>query len=349
MGVTDHRVPRWLTEGLSVVEERRARPGWGDDVSLDFLIAYKRGDILPVSELNNGFVRPKYPQQVAFSYYQASLVAEMIERDQGFDAILRRLAAYRDGRTDEQVFRDVLKLEPKQLDDRFDTYLKQRFETQLAAIRVPAGGPEGQREQREGISSLIDRMGGGDDFVSQIAAGKQALEAGNEDAARAAFENAKAMFPEYVGGESPYRHLAQIHERAGNPQAAAAELAKLTALNENDYDANLKLAELLELTGDRAGAAAALERAVWISPYDLSLHTRMADLYTATGERAKVVNARRALLALQPVDRAEALYQLALAYFEAGDREAARREVLRALEQAPNFEKAQQLLLRIRG
>jgi Tfp pilus assembly protein PilF len=53
------------------------------------------------------------------------------------------------------------------------------------------------------------------------------------------------------------------------------------------------------------------------------------------------------VVALNPVDRAEALYQLALAYYEAGDGSSARREVLRALEDAPNFEKAQELLLRL--
>ena len=55
------------------------------------------------------------------------------------------------------------------------------------------------------------------------------------------------------------------------------------------------------------------------------------------------------VVALNPVDRAEALYQLALAHFEAGDAQAARREVLRALEDAPNFEKAQELLLRLQS
>jgi Tfp pilus assembly protein PilF len=53
-------------------------------------------------------------------------------------------------------------------------------------------------------------------------------------------------------------------------------------------------------------------------------------------------------VALNPVDRAEALYQLALAYRDAGDTAGARREVLRALEQAPAFEKAQDLLLALR-
>ncbi len=351
LGATDHRIPRWLTEGLSVLEERRARPGWGDDVSLEFLIAYKRGDVLPVSELNNGFVRPKYPAQVAFSYYQASLVAEMIERDQGFDTILRMLQAYKNGRTDPQVFREVLKLEPQALDQRFDAYLKQRFATQLASIRVPEGAaaPGEEPDRRSAISGLLDRVGGGDDFLSRIAQGKRLLEAGRLDEAKTVFEQAKAMFPEYVGGESPYRHLAAIHRQKGDLRAAAAELARVTAIDENDYDSNLALAGLLEESGDRAGATAALERAIFISPYDVSLHTKLAELYAAIGDKTKVVRERQAVVALGPVDRAGALYQLALAYYEAGDRAGARRELLKALELAPSFERAQQLLLRIRS
>jgi tetratricopeptide (TPR) repeat protein len=64
MTISEHRVPRWFTEGLAVFEERRSRPGWGDDVSVGFLMAYMEDRLHPVSQLNNGFVRPAYPQQV---------------------------------------------------------------------------------------------------------------------------------------------------------------------------------------------------------------------------------------------------------------------------------------------
>jgi Tfp pilus assembly protein PilF len=47
------------------------------------------------------------------------------------------------------------------------------------------------------------------------------------------------------------------------------------------------------------------------------------------------------------VDRAEALYRLALAWHDAGDDRQARTSVLRALEEAPNFMPAQELLLTI--
>ena len=88
---------------------------------------------------------------------------------------------------------------------------------------------------------------------------------------------------------------------------------------------------------------------MWISPYTPALHARLAALYAATGDRAKAVRERKAVLALAPVDMAEALYQLALAQFEAGDQAAARRTVLQALERAPNFEAAQELLLKVTG
>jgi tetratricopeptide (TPR) repeat protein len=104
---------------------------------------------------------------------------------------------------------------------------------------------------------------------------------------------------------------------------------------------------LLDQLGDRAGAAAALERAIWISPYDPAIHTKLAEHLGAIGDRAKVVRERRAIVALDPVDRAEARYQLARALADAGDRASARREVILALEEAPSFERAQVLLLEL--
>src|SRR5690606_28117898 len=83
LGASRNRVPRWLTEGLSVYEERRARTGWGEEITPSFAQAYAAGMTLPVSRLNQGFVRPAYPEQVVHSYYQASLVVEYIEREHG--------------------------------------------------------------------------------------------------------------------------------------------------------------------------------------------------------------------------------------------------------------------------
>ncbi|MBC7788324.1 MAG: tetratricopeptide repeat protein [Anaerolineae bacterium] len=344
LGVTDHRVPRWLSEGLSVLEERRARPGWGAGPSVGFLAAYKAGRLLPVSRLNEGFMTPAYPEQVIFSYYQASLVCEMIERDGGISAIRSMLKGYRDGLTTAEVVKGVLGTDQTALDKKFDRYFRERFSKPLAAIRISAASDSGDATVRRRVTQL-DAMRDPGDFVAQLSAGRTLLDEGKTDDAITHLERAKALFPEYAGPNSPYALLARIHTEKGAPRRAADELTRLTELDENAYAANVELAKLLEQLGDSRGSSAALERAIYINPYDIDLHTRLATLYDALGDNRLSLRERRAIVALAPVDMAEAQYQLALAYRKSGDHGNARRSVLEALELAPNFAKAQELLL----
>ena len=56
--MTNHRVPRWFTEGLAVHEETAASPEWGDRLGPDEIAAIKNKKLLPVAELDRGFVHP---------------------------------------------------------------------------------------------------------------------------------------------------------------------------------------------------------------------------------------------------------------------------------------------------
>jgi len=102
---------------------------------------------------------------------------------------------------------------------------------------------------------------------------------------------------------------------------------------------------VLEKLGDAKGASEALDRAMFINPFDPATHQRLAELARLAGDKQLAVRERAAIGALGPVDKADALYQLAQAQHDAGDDVHARTSVLRALEEAPNYEKAQTLLL----
>ena len=65
---TNHRVPRWFTEGLAVHEETQASPEWGDRITPDVVVAIREKKLLPVADLDRGFIRPEYPNQVLVSY-----------------------------------------------------------------------------------------------------------------------------------------------------------------------------------------------------------------------------------------------------------------------------------------
>ena len=345
LSMSDHKVPRWFTEGLAVFEERRARPGWGDDVSPGFLAAYRQGRLLAVSELNNGFMRPAYPQQVGYSYYQASLVCELIERDYGFQAIVDILAGYGAGQSTTEIFRSVLGIEIDRFDRTFDRYMRERFAAPLAAMRPGDSRDSMPHPSRERMIERAEKDP--DDFAAQLAMGRILLGDGRPDAAIPYLERAKSLFPQYAGDDSPYWYLAQIYRERGENRRAAAELTALTAINERHYQARLELADLRLALNDQSGAAEALDAVMYIYPMEMQIHIRLAELYASLARWPRAIRERKAVLALDPVDRAEALYQLAQTHFDAGDLERARRSVLRALERAPNFESAQELLLRI--
>jgi tetratricopeptide (TPR) repeat protein len=331
LGATGHRVPRWLSEGLSVLEERRARPGWGAHATIPFLSAYKGGKLHPVSRLNDGFVRPAFPAQVPFSYYQASLVCEYLEETRGWDALVGMLGAYRRGLPTDSVVRTVLGMTPEALDRGFDEWFRARFGGALARVGAASDSATDAGE----LGTLLEN-------AARLRA------AGRADEAIAVLERVQQAFAEQGDAESAAWHLARIYQERGQRQRALDQLARVTRLNETHLEANRREAALLTEAGDTAGAMAALERAIFIEPYDAGLHLSLAQLAGGTGRHDIAIRERRAILALDPSDRAEALYQLAVAYRDAGDRAAARREVLRALEQAPSFERAQALLLELR-
>ena len=332
LSITDNRVPRWFSEGLSVYEERAARPGWGGDVSPDFLLAYLEGRLLPLSELNNGFVRPSYPEQVSHSYFQASLVFEFIEARWGFDVIREILNAFKDSGNHDEVLLSRLKLDAKSLDEAFDTYLKNKYSTSLLALSEV-------EESAQDETAIEDR------YFQQLEVGRLLLEKGDLVLAETFLSTAQSLFPEYAGGDSSYWLLAGLYTKQGKPRQAEAQLAKMIAINAEHYEAHLQLAKLRAESGDIAGAADALDRAIYIYPYDMQLHRDLAQHQASLGLWDKVARERRALLALDPVDKAEAYYQLAYAYDRAGNRSSAREQILYALEIAPNFYRAQALLL----
>ena len=117
--------------------------------------------------------------------------------------------------------------------------------------------------------------------------------------------------------------------------------------NETHYEAHRLLANIYQTLGRPREAAEVLGRAIWMNPFEIDMHQQLAELRADVGDANGEVVERRAVLALNPVDRAEAHYRLAIAHERAGDAARARRQVLMSLEIAPGYPDAQELLLRL--
>jgi len=346
LGLTDHRVPRWLSEGLSVYEEHHAKDGWGFTPSAGFLIAYRDKKLVAVSRMNDGFMRPAYPEQVQYSYYAASLVCELIARDYGEKALIDMLQGYKAGLSTDQVFEKVLKVDGKTFDKKFDDYLRQRFAVAVASLATDSTAVEPSQSTAEILQRAAAAKG---HYATQMIAAKILTDRGDADSAAAPLQRARALFPENTSPDGPYGALLKWVLQRRDTARMIPLLTDMIKYGETSYDPHIALANLLEARGDVAAAGDMFERAMFINPFDIATHEHMAELFKRAGDKARVVRERRAIVGLNPVDRGGAYYRLAVAHEEAGNQKAARDAVVRALEDAPNFQLAQELLLKLHG
>ena len=347
--MTDNKVPRWFSEGLSVFEERKAYPGWGDDMKLDYLKVVKQtagqavapepaarpaapspgpgeppratlraAKLLPIAELNDGFMHPKYAGQVLVSYYQASMVAEYIEMKWGFPAIRKMLELYKVGKNTEQVFREALNVGLSNFDTDFFKWMGEK-------------------------TVSIDPV----KYGKLLNEGVEALEAGETDKAIASLKEAVEMYPEYSDDNNAWEPLAEAYLKKGNKAAATDVLKRYLTYSELSFTSYVKLSELLEESGDKAGAAKALEGAMYVRPMDLKGHSKLGSLMLELKQYSNAAREYETMIALKTPDRAAAYYLLSQSYLGDGKRPEARKALLNSLDIAPSYEPAQKLLLEI--
>jgi Flp pilus assembly protein TadD len=356
LGMTDNKVPRWFTEGLSVYEEANARPGWGDPMDLGLIQALQEHGLVPIEEFDGVFVRPQYPMQVVFAYFQAGMICEYIIDTYGFPKILEMLKAYGEGKTDAETFRDVLETGLDEFDAAFSEYAKEKtfgFGEAIQFDRIAVGGveiPIHGTEQGEPDAPRSDRIAPSDpsrNFLGLLREAANLRKEGNLSEAIATAQAAKRLFPPYAEEGNPYELLAGIYEEQGEKEKALEELAEWRLQRGRNPETFKKLAALQAEAGRSEDAVVTLTEALQVSMFDVEIHDELAELALEKGDSETAIREYRAVLALNPPDRAEAHFRLASAYWKQSDAANARREILAALEIAPGYRPAQQLLLEI--
>jgi tetratricopeptide (TPR) repeat protein len=349
--MTNHNIPRWYSEGLSVYEERRARPGWGDHMTLGFLKAYSEGKLLKVSELNSGMMRPKFPEQVLFSYYQASLVCDLIEQKFGFDKIRQSLLLFAQNKPAEEVFRESLGWDFPTLDREFAKFLESRVmpvsrHVDLANPGTARNSPQGA-EDRATLSAALARDP--DNFQANWRMGILLRHEKDLAGAELHLKRAEKVFPEFVDPENPYQVLGEMFVEQKREDEALGQYLEWARNDSETVEPLRRAGEIYRKRKAWSAMSDLLELSVYVNPYETSMQSLLGEAAAEAGNWTAAVSAYQAIVGLDPVDPAEAHFNLARALLGSGRKTEAKREVLRSLEIAPNFEKAQQLLLKING
>jgi cellulose synthase operon protein C len=342
--MTDYRIPRWFSEGLSVYEERRARPGWGDDWNAMLVRSFVTGRWFKIADLDAAFQRPRTLQDLPIAYFEASQICEFIAERYGFDAILNMLALYRDKARTPDILRQALKLSEADFDREFNAYVESKVRPLHQAL-------SGESNLIASLSKedVLKQLELRETFALHIRAAELFAADGDRATAVTHYNRALELFPYFTGKGNPYESLSKLLEQKGDPAQAATVLDKLVSKDENNLEALKTVARLRAALGQRQQALDALVASFYISPFDYKLHTQAGELGVELKNYPQALAEFQAALALQPPNVAEANYNVASAYYALGRQPEAKRAVLRALEAAPRYEKAQELLLRITG
>ena len=342
--MTDYRIPRWFSEGLSVYEERRARPGWGDDWNPMLLSSFASGRWHKIADLDGAFSRPHGPEDLTVAYFQASQVCEFIAERFGFDAILHMLAFYRDKAQTADVLERVLKLTESDFDRAFKDYVAAKTHPLQEALKTELNVAASLTKDDEVMMLATE-----DTFALHLRAGQLFRAKDDIDNAVRHFRRAIELFPYYTGEGNAYDALAEIFEKKGDYKQAAEAMAAHVKYDQNSLPTLKALASLRAKMGDRAGALEALRLSFYVNPFEYAAHTEAGRLSLEEKQYAQALSEFQVTLALDPPNVAEANYNLATAYHLLGKQPEAKHAVLRALEAAPSYEKAQELLLKIVG
>jgi cytochrome c-type biogenesis protein CcmH/NrfG len=337
--LSNQRIPRWLTEGISVFEEKRARPEWGREMEITFARALDRGQVLKLDALNAGF---QNPETISLAYYQASLLVEHLVQAHGESALRALVESFAGGIDTGTAIQQVLHVDLDAVQVSFDAFLDSRFKALRAALAEPKGLERDMPVDR--LRALAAEHPGS--FAVQMALG-HGLMSIDPAGAMGAFERASALLPMATGPDSPEAQIVEIASKLDDKPRIARALEALSRQDHTDADSGRKLAALLDPATDRQRLQEALQRVVAVDPFDAVSHSTLGRLALEDGRAGDAVRAFRVALAAGAVDRAAAHADLAEGLLLGGNRQEAKKHALAALEVAPTYERAQDLLLKL--
>ena len=360
---TKNKMPRWLSEGISVYEERLRDKTWGQAWDPTYREMTLGEDFVPLSKLSSAFLNPKTPMHLQYAYFESSLAVEFYVEKFGLPALLRML----DDLSLGLPAADALKRSPgslEALDNEFAAFAKERAEgmapqadwskpsatektKEAIGLGMGLGGEGGQINPvaNESANDWFSKNPGA--FVSLERSLQKAVGDSKWTDALAIAEKMQTQWPDDARTTGVYAKLAMIHQRLEQIDQERAALLSLVERSSDAFDALSRLCEIDETRKDWESLAKWSERLHAIQPIRFDVQQRRAMSHELIGEHATAADAWLACLELDPLDYAWMHYKAAENLKYTGRDSDAKRQVLMALEESPRFSDALRLLLQL--
>jgi tetratricopeptide (TPR) repeat protein len=305
--LSNQRVPRWFTEGLSEYETLIANPAWRRENDADVYGAVLEGTLPSVTAINYEFVQPD-PQKVVVAYYLSSVMIEYIAQTYGFPKIVDALALFGTGLETPEVIEKITGRKVAQFDADFRAYLEVRLAPYKGTFRLPTNGTG----DVTALEIAADARPKDARARAMVAVGH--YYAGDADQAGAAAKTALAL-----DGKQPLAMyvMAEVLVRQGATDQALLLYEKLITDGHDSFDIRTRLAQLAKQDGKMDVAEQQLCASKRLDPERSFPYSELAELYKASGRTDKALAELEHYVLLEQMQVAP-LKELATGYAKAG-------------------------------
>lgn len=340
---TNNRMPRWLSEGISVYEELERNPSWGQSMSPLYKQMLLGEDFVPLSQLSSAFMSPKSPVHLQFAYFESSLAVRYLMETHGLPLLNKLLVDLGAGVPLQEAFASRYG-DTSALDDDFRAYVVRTAEaflpkTEFAKENLPrlASTSDWQAWVNEhpqnyfGQRMLTESLLKGRDWPAAITAAQRLVE----------------LFPEDSDMGGGLDLLATAAREAGRGDLERETLERWVTISADRVPPLLRLISLCREAGQWEAVAQHAAHLLAVQPLLPTGHEALAEAAAQLERPSLAIDSLRALQEMEPLDPAGLHFQLAQTLERADLLEEARGEILLALEETPRYRAAQRLLEQI--
>ncbi|MEN6333679.1 MAG: tetratricopeptide repeat protein [Phycisphaerales bacterium] len=342
LNLTNNRMPRWLSEGISVYEESQRDPTWGQKMIPQYRRMILTGEMTPVGKLSTAFMSPPSPLHLQFAYYESSLVVEFLAEKHGFESIKAILADLARG---EEINATLVKHAGAmdKIEKEFEAFARKRAESLAPGVDWEQPSQD-QLDSTDpnAVARWLARHP--NNFWALGLHARNLIAQQKWEQAKAPLTKLISLYPDYIGQNNAYQLLAQVHRSLGEAQQETQTLAALAKLSADAADAYGRLMEIGMEQKNWEQVAENGRRYLTVYPLLAATYWRLGRADEELGREEPAIDAYRRLLLLDPTDPVDVHYRLAK-LLQKRDPAAAKRHVLEALADAPRFREGHRLLL----
>ena len=298
--LTRNKMPRWLSEGISVYEERQANPAWGQTMNPKYREMILGKELTRVGDLSAAFLAPKTDLHLQFAYYESYLVVEFLVERFKLDSLKQILQDLARGvEINRAIAAHTAPLEKIEKD--FAAFARER----AAKLAPELDWKKPSREDTAG-EDLDFKSKFSKNYYVLMRQARKLVEQKKWAEAKAPLDLLLKAYPDQIGGESAYLLRAAVHRGLGETNLERAVLSQFAALDADSTEAYLRLMELESAAGHWPPVVLNAERFLAVNPLLPQPYRYLARAQEALGQTQPALRSLQTMLLLDPPGKPQA-------------------------------------------